>query len=72
MGTPELARTTITSLLSTACLVLVGASPAAASASRPASDVLLMATTKLDPSRSDDGKCRIVRATAMPILLPMK
>ena len=42
MGAPELARTTTTSLCSTACLVTVGASPAAASAGRPATGVTLM------------------------------
>ena len=71
-GAPEIAGTTITSLCSTVCLVTVCASPAAASARRPATGVHLMATTKLDSSRSDVGKRRIVRATTMPNIVPMR
>ena len=71
-GEPEIAGTTITSFRSTACLVAVGASPAAASAGRPATCVPLMATTGLEFSRSDVGSRRIVRATTMPTLVPMK
>ena len=68
-GAPEIAGTTITSLRSTACLV--GASPAAAPAGRPATGVLRMATTKLDSSRSDVSKRRIVRAATMPTRVPI-
>ena len=71
-GAPELAGTTTTSQSSTACLVTVGASPAAASAGRPATSVLLMATTRFESSRSDAGRRRIVRATTMPTLVPMR
>ena len=49
-GAPELAGTTTTSLCSTACLVTVGASSAAASAGRPATGVPLMATIRFESS----------------------
>ena len=70
-GAPELAGTTITSLCSTACLVTVRASPAAASSGRLSTGVPRVATSKLDSSRSDVGTRRIVRATTMPTLVPM-
>ena len=71
-GSPDIAGTTITSLRITACLVTVGASSADASAGRPATGVLLMATTRFGSSRSDAGRRRIVRATTMPTLAPMR
>ena len=71
-GAPDIAGTTITSLRSTACLVTVGSSSAAASAGRPATGVPLMATTRFESSRSDAGRRRIVRATTMPTLVPMR
>ena len=71
-GAPEIAGTTITFLCSTVCLFTVCASPAAASGRCPATGVHLMATTKLDSSRSDVGKRRIVRATTMPNIVPMR
>ena len=64
-GAPELAGTTTTSLCSTACLVTVRASRAAASARRPATGVPLISTTRFESSRSDAGRRRIVRATEL-------
>ena len=69
---PQHAGTTMTSLLYSACLVTVGVSPAAASAGRQPTGVLLMATTELASSRFVDGKRRIVRATTMPTLVPKR
>ena len=65
-GAPELAGITVNSLRSTACLFMW------CRFSCPATGVLRMATTEIHSSRSDNGKCRIVRGATMPTLVPLR